>query len=351
MNMKRLSAIFLLMVTLGGNAAAQQDTIRMSLILPFKAAAAPSNNSFDFYSGVLLSLQEFGQDSLAVALEVYDSADSLGVPLGALMQNDILLGPISAADITPLAQSLFWNKFIISPLDPACAPLVDSLKIIQAPAPSSIQLENLVFWACEDRESADSVLVICEENHYDPIQADITGILDNLGESYGIVTCETFEDIASIIGNRMSVEGNNRIILASEREEFAKRVTEATASVRNIRDVALFCPVKTRSFSSISNEERNAAGVRTIASYSIDENDPQTAAFIARYKELYGVVPNSFAYQGYDLTRFFITQRKENGYRWYRHLDEQTMRGLQSDFSFERRNVGFINTAVRRIEY
>ena len=351
MNMKRLSAIFLLIVVLCGNVAAQQDTIRMSLILPFKAAAAPSNNSFDFYSGVLLSLQEFGQDSLSVALEVYDSADSLGVPPGALMQNDILLGPISAADITPLAQSLFWNKFIISPLDPACASLVDSLKIIQAPAPSGTQLENLVFWACEDRHIADSILVVCEENHYDPIQTDITGILDNLGESYGIVTCETFEDIARIICDAVSVNGNNRIILASEREEFVKRVTETVASVRNIRHIELFCPVKTRSFSSISNEERGAAGVKTIASYSINENDPQTAAFIARYKELYGVAPNSFAYQGYDLTRFFITMRKENGYRWYRHLDENAVHGLQSDFSFERRGVGFINTAVRRIEY
>lgn len=351
MNMKRLSAIFLLLAALCGNAAAQQDSIRMSLILPFKAASVPSNNSFDFYSGVLLSLQEFGQDSLSVALEVYDSADSLGVPPGALLQNDILLGPISAADISPLARSLFWNKFIISPLDPACATLVDSLKIIQAPAPSSIQLENLVFWACEDRQSADSVLVVCEENHYDPIQADITGILDTLGQSYELVSCETFEDISSIICDKISADGNNRIILASEREEFAKRITETVAAVRSTRQIELFCPVKTRSFSSISNEERSAAGVRTIASYSINENDPLTAAFIARYKELYGVVPNSFAYQGYDLTRFFITLRKESGYHWYRHLEEQKMRGLQSDFSFERRNVGFVNTAVRRIEY
>lgn len=323
----------------------------MSLILPFKAATTPSNNAFDFYSGVLAALHEFGSDGIAVSLEVYDSADSLGVPAGALMLNDIVMGPISVAEISPLAKSLFWNKFIVSPLDPACAPLADSLKIIQAPTTQETQIRDLVFWACEERSAMDSLLVVCEENHYNPIQAAITEVLDTLGASYQILRCESFEDIPALIGERISPTGLNRIILSSEREEFVNRITESVAAVRSSRPANLYCPGKVRNFASISDEERSAAGVKMVSAYNIDENDPATALFIDNYKKLYRNAPNSFAFQGYDLTRYFISIRLENGYRWFRSLEEFKMTGLQSDFAFERRPVGFVNTAVRRIEY
>ncbi len=350
--MRRFAAIFTLMVLLCGGASAQQDTVRMSLILPFKAATVPNNSAFDFYSGVLLALEEFGSDSIAVALEVYDSADSLGVPAGALIFNDIVMGPISAAEITPLAKTLFWNKFIISPLDPACAPLTDTLKIIQAPTSQEIQIRQLTEWACENRYTEeDSLVVVCEGNHYDPLRAVITEVLDTLDQPYALVNCEIFEDIDRIIGEKTGETGFNRIIVASEREEFVKRITESVAAWDTLRTVNLYCPGKTRNFTSISDSLRTAAGVRTVSAYSIDDTHPRTTAFIVHYKELYGALPNSFAYQGYDLTRYFVSLKLKSGYHWFRKLEEYKMEGLQSDYSFERGITGFRNTAVRRIEY
>lgn len=349
--MRRFAAIFSLMVLLCGNAAAQQDTVRMSLILPFKAATVPNNSAFDFYSGVLLALEEFGSDSVAVALEVYDSADSLGVPAGALIFNDIVMGPISAADIAPLARTLFWNKFLISPLDPACAPMTDTLKIIQAPTSQEIQIRRMAEWACENRSPEDSLVVVCEGNRYDPVQAVITDVLDTLGQAYALTSCDIFEDVDRIIGEKTGENGCNRIILASEREEFVKRITESVAVWDTLRTVNLYCPGKTRNFASISDSLRTAAGVRTVTAYSIDDTHPRTTAFIVRYKELYGAVPNSFAFQGYDLTRYFVSLKLKSGYHWFRKLEEYKMEGLQSDFSFERGLTGFRNTAVRRIEY
>ena len=74
--------------------------------------------------------------------------------------------------------------------------------------------------------------------------------------------------------------------------------------------------------------------------------------FLLNYRALFNTEPTQFAYQGYDLARYFITLCSKYGNRWMEKLEEHTMSLLQNTFNFQKtEDGGYINTGVRRLVY
>ena len=75
-------------------------------------------------------------------------------------------------------------------------------------------------------------------------------------------------------------------------------------------------------------------------------------AFIRSYRALYQTEPSQFAFQGYDLARYFAGLVAKYGNRWTRALSRVPGSGIHTDFQFESAHSGsYRNTAIRRIVY
>ena len=85
-------------------------------------------------------------------------------------------------------------------------------------------------------------------------------------------------------------------------------------------------------------------------SYFVDYDSPAVQKFLMSYRALFNAEPGPFAFQGYDTAYNFMKMCSRYGRRWADKLDDQQMRGLQSNFSFDR-SGGHINKAVRRVVY
>lgn len=347
MSMKRLTFIAAVLVAMTFNAAAQ-DSLSMAMILPFKAQTAPNSQAFDFYSGALLAVREAAADSTKISLKVFDSADNHDFTYQELHGFDIAIGPFNSAAIHDLATKMPWRRYIISALDPACNEFVDSMRVIQTPTPSYWQLHQLTAWAIEETQEPDSLIVVKEPGQGNELLDIISAKLNEDEVPFILSECNSYEDIYGILESHCSAEGVTRFILASEREDFAKRIIEVIAGIGSGKSVATYIPTKVRGFNSISPASKAAAAVRIVAGYHIDESDPETQNFISCYKANYSVNPNSFAFQGYDTARFFINAWKEYGDNWSKNLEDFRQKGLQTDFLFVKYTVGFINVAVRR---
>ena len=89
-------------------------------------------------------------------------------------------------------------------------------------------------------------------------------------------------------------------------------------------------------------------------SYYINYDKPEVMKFLAAYRALFSTEPNQFAFQGYDVTTFFINVCAEKGSWWRKALPSLgRSAGLGSSFEFEKgtRSQGLLNTAVRRAVY
>lgn len=343
---------------MGGSRSYSKDipeVINVAVLLPFGAGGNADEKSLDFYSGVLLAARDLGRQGLNIKLTAADiSAAAPSSPL--LKDSDIILGPISVKDVKTVAGRCEDGKYLISPLEPKTAELVDSLDIVHAPTPASWQNEDLVKWATGELRYGDSLVLVSQAGV--ALNGEAKAFADELNASkrrYRRLSYSVSRGIESQdhFVNAATKRGTTRFIIASENESF---VNDA---VRNIAllaykgyDVALYAPSRIRSYSLLETENLHQANAHVAAGYFVDYESPKVREFVLAYRALYGGEPNSFAFHGYDTMHYFTNICHNYGRMWDMKLDEYRERGLQTDFIFAPdKGDGRVNTAVRHIVY
>ena len=86
--------------------------------------------------------------------------------------------------------------------------------------------------------------------------------------------------------------------------------------------------------------------------YNIDYENPDVQNFIRRYRAMFNTEPTQFAYQGYDVTKYFVGLIAKYQNDWMYYLKNEDAEMLQSSFLFRTNGQGgFLNNGIRRIIY
>ncbi len=333
--------------------------VSLSLMLPLKATGSTgSSQNMDFYSGVLLAVHDMQKEGIGTSLNVYDiSEGNLPGAYGELMGSDVIIGPVASGDISRFLESAPGVKALVSPLDPRAESLAYSQEsMIHAPAPHSAQYRDLVSWIKEDMKQGDRVLFITEKgaNQNAAINA-MTAAIDSSGIEYKPLSYSILEgrNVTNTLAYLMTEAGTNRVYIASESEAFVNDVVRnLNVMIHQKYDVVLYAPSKIRGFETIEVENFHNTNMHVSLGYYIDYEDPRVKDFLLKYRALFNTEPTQFAYQGYDLAKYFITLCSKYGNRWTEKMDNVKSPMLQSTFDFIRTpDGGYINNGVRRIVY
>ena len=336
-----------------------KNKIEAIALLPLKASGNTSSRSnMDFYSGILMAVRELGKSGINVELDVHDiSNGSFGATKHELENCDVVIGPVNAGDITKLYSLAPGIKALISPLDPKAESLVQNYStMIHAPAPRMAQYEDMAQWIKEDLKPGDRVLVISEKEARANDEGKLMkAAIDSAGIAYTSFSYSILDgrNVQEPIESRMTAEGVNRVVVASESEAFVNDV------VRNINltilheyNVVLYGAAKIRTFETIEIENFHNANLHSSLTYYIDYEEDNVKDFIMKYRALFKTEPTQFAFQGYDVARHFLGLCAKYGDNWMSILENTGSDMLQSHFKAERTaSGGFSNSGIRRIEY
>lgn len=332
---------------------------KVSLLMPFKAdGITGSKSSMDFYSGALLAIYSLGNEGISIDMNVYDIADgNISIPAEELEKNDMIIGPVSSGDIGRLLETAPQVKALISPLDQRAASYAKVHdNVIQAPVPSYLQYQDLASWIKEDMQPGDRVLVISEKAAK-PTQTiqDMQAAIDSSGVTYSPLSYSILEgrNVTGSLEYLMTETGVNRVYITSESEAFVNDV------VRNLNimiykkyNVVLYATSRIRSFETIEVENFHNTSMHVSLGYYIDYSDSRVMDFLLKYRALFNTEPSQAAFQGYDITRYFIGLYSKYGQKWMEKLSETDMSMLQTSFRFRHEDgKGYTNTGVRRIIY
>jgi len=331
-----------------------RDRVEFSLVLPLKAGSNPSEVNMDFYSGVLMALKDLEADGLKVKTHVYDL--SAGLPsTDDLLESDFVLGPVASRDLEAILQRVDGKVPVISPLDQKAASLSANYQnFIQVPTAVDNQYDDLAQWVKDDFDIKDKVLLITEKGAGNVSSAvAIRSALARRELNYDIVNYSIVEgrSIPAILGNRMTENGVNRVVVASESEAFIGDV------VRNLGimlgkgyNMVMYAPSKVRTFDTIDGSAYHDASLHLCTSYFADYSTPEVDRFVRGYRSLFHTEPSQFAFQGYDTARYFVIRCARYGDMWSQKLGAERSAGLHTDFLFDTDNNGnHHNVAVRRI--
>ena len=332
------------------------DRIKVAVVLPFTSSRL-SDNTVDFYSGLLLAARDLGKSGLSIDIDAIDVRDSVSIDKGSFDKHDIIIGPITSKDMQMMLGKCPEGKMVISPLDPQAYSLCSSSPSIQTPTPTVLQNQDVVQWALQDMAPGDSLVLITSKGA--PLSEGSKSIVDALkasGVKYHTISYGILEglSIQKAFEWHYSANGVTRYIIAADDESF---VNDAVRNVNLMlfkkHNVALYAPSRIRSFSMIETEYLHSVNTHISAAYFTDFNDKNVGNFIMAYRALFNAEPNQFAFHGYDTLHFFVDICRTYGRQWPKVLQDCSGHGLQTDFRFEREegSEGFVNKAVRRVIY
>lgn len=330
--------------------------IQATVLLPLKATGSTSSKSnMDFYSGVLLAAREMGESGVDIDMSVYDIANgSYGATKSELESSDIIIGPVAAADITRIYAVAPGIKALISPLDPKAEQLCQTYStMIHAPAPRMAQYEDLAQWIKEDLMPGDRVIVISEKEARKGDEGKLlraaidSAYIEYIPLAYSILEGRKIQEPLEA---KMTAEGTNRVIIASESEAFVNdAVRNLNLTIHNKFNVVLYAPAKIRTFETIEIENFHNTNLHSSLTYYIDYSNAEAKQFVKKYRALFNTEPTQFAFQGYDVAKYFIGLCAKYGDAWMHHTEDTLM--LQSTFNIKPVGNGYINNGIRRIVY
>lgn len=339
------------------SSATGKGSADLALILPFNAAGKTSETNMDFYSGVLMALRDLEKQGVKTTLNVFDL--QAGIPSSFdLGKNDFILGPITSSDLSTILGVTGGRVPIVSPLDQRAADLADTHEgFIQAPSSADSQYTELAAWAAEECVRGDQIILVTEKTSNGSTAAAV-GVREALldaGTAFEGVSWTQGEgrSLPASLTARLTKSGVNRIIVASEKEAFVSDL------VRNLGillgrgyKIVLYAPSRVRTFESIDSSNYHQCFLHICSPYFADYDAENVKAFVRSYRALYRTEPSQFAFQGYDLTRYFASLVAKYGNRWTRALRQVDGSGIHTDFHFEPARTGsYRNTAIRRIVY
>lgn len=331
--------------------------IQATMLLPLKATGSTSSKSnMDFYSGALIAVRELGESGIDIDLNVYDVTNgSFGATKQELHSSDIIIGPVAASDINRLYGIAPGMKALISPLDPKAEELSERYRtMIHAPSPRLIQYQDVAQWIKEDIMPGDKVIVISEKEARKGDEGKaIRAAVDSTRLTYTPFSYSILEGrkIQEPLEAQMTVEGVNRVVIASDSEAFVNDVIRnLNLTIHNKFNVVLYAPAKIRTFETIEIENFHNTNLHASLTYYIDYNDEAVKSFVKKYRAMFKTEPTQFAFQGYDVTRYFMGLCAKYGEDWMNNAEDASM--LQSTFDLKPSgNGGYINTGIRRIVY
>lgn len=330
--------------------------IEISLLLPFKASQKADPQMMDFYSGALLAAKDLGNDGVEVRLNVYDVAGgTIPVTEERFAQSDFVIGPVSNSDIARTVNASKGKSWIVSPLDPKAEALADTIpNVIQAPAPTSAQIKDMVRWIRSDMGASDKVLLISQKGaSTSGYQMEVINEVNHSGLQHSNFSFNILEgrSIMGRLAGLMTGTGTNRVVIASDSKAFVIEVVRLLYLVSSQKkDIVLYSTSRLRTYEEIDIEQIHSLNLHASVSYFVDYDSKDVQEFLMEYRALYNTEPSRSAFQGYDLMNYFSKLGSEN---WRSDGYGKTEgKGLQSDFHLVKTSRGgYVNNAVRRVVY
>lgn len=339
------------------------DNARIAYILPLNLAdtLGANSNFMDFYSGALLAANSMKEEGMEITVDLSDSsADNINP------NTDYVVGPVMAADMARFLQEQPHDGYkIISPMDMATEQLVEGNEMfILAPASQKAQIANLIKLYASRCTAENNAIVIFEKGGTEASMVNATlNLLDTLGVNYTQISYGILEgrEILAKLMPLFKPGMENLVLVPSNSEAFVSDVVRnmnllhTNPMEENRRAVTLFGTARWRNFETIEVDYFHRMNLHLSVPYFVDYSNADVKDFLMKYRALYNSEPTPFAFQGYDITRYFLTLHKHYGKSLSKAFETGKTRMLQSEFNFVQKNYpqpnGFENTGTVDIKY
>ena len=332
--------------------------------------------SLDFlelYQGILLAADTLRSMGLNINLHTYDiKSDTIEITRliksGKLSDMDLIIGPVYSHNLSIVSQ--YARELGIPVVSPV--PLMNNSALINNPT---------LFMASSSLEIAQKALAKKISEYYDHnivfIHADSLGVDEDVKKFKNLIFTELsyklpYEEIKfkeflfysrsmfnndsiNRLSHALSEQSKNIVIIASEEAPVISEVIDVVSGLARRFVVKLLGYPIIRELERLDQKELFDMEIMVYSPYWIDYSKENVKQFNSDFRQKFHTQPleKSYAWQGYDITYYFLSGLAMNGKNFIRHPEIHNPELLQSDYDF-RRNVpgnGFENQKLFMVRY
>jgi len=299
------------------------QTVNIGLYLPISAAVTdslkPTSKTLSFlafYQGAMMAVDQLTKSGMQVKLFVYDTEKSSAnieslVKKPEFLSLDLLIGPVYPENQRVISELSAKNSIpMVSPLstDDKYAKTnpwyfqVNPVKKLRIEATANYILRefpNETITFLEGGSGSAETRQIREYLVEKRGAAEATG---NLTRTYNIWSRGTGE-----LESQLSADKPNILVMAELNEVSVSVAMNRLTLISKKYPVILVGVQEFTRMQSIETENLHSVNLRYLSTYFVNYNLPEVSTFVENFKGEFGTEPSLFAFQGYDVTTFFLS--------------------------------------------
>jgi LysM repeat protein len=352
----------------GKDKSSMKNTYNIALMIPLYLGdvvqmdvnpdpdASPQDNRplqfVQFYEGFRIALDSLQSLGVSLKVTVYDvERDSMKTV--KLLQDpelknvDLIIGMLYNRNFQMVSEFAEKNNIsIVNPISERDQIVEKHKKVFKVRPAQKTQFAEAVKYI----QSAflDSNIVVISDNQRanKTTSASIMTALEEMKADVHLA--EGYGEVLSLLKKNKG----NLIVMASDNKSYVLDVVTKLNEHRNDFGITLLGLPRWDRFDDLEADYLVNLNTHVMASYFIDYEDPGVKKFVAVYQDRYKTDPEPLAFQGFDITFYFVYALWKYGRNFDRCIPDLRMKSLQTDFRFaSSKENGFENQYWEMYEY
>jgi LysM repeat protein/ABC-type branched-subunit amino acid transport system substrate-binding protein len=333
----------------------------------------PSIPFLELYEGVLIAADTLRSRGLDIILHVYDiRSDTVEVThlieAGALKEMDLIIGPVYSRNLSIVAAYAGnYDIPVVSPVPLRTNSSLENNPVLFMADPSLDVAQETIAKKVSEYYDYNFVFIHSDSAHTNPeINSFKNKIFRELSSKlpYDEIKFKEFifysrsafnNDSVNRLEHALSDQSKNLVIIASEEPPVMSESISDLVTLSKKFDITLFGYPAMRNLENLDAEYYFNLEIELFSPYWIDYNDRNVKNFNSSFRHKFLTEPSetSFAWQGYDITYFFLSGLAIHGKRFISNPEIHNPDLLQMTFDFKRkgRGNGFENQKLFLIKY
>lgn len=305
-----------------------------------------------FYEGFRMALDSLKETGVSLKVTVCDVERDTLKTLRLLQDPefrnmDLIIGMMYPQNFQLVADfAEKYNIALVNPLSERDQILVNHKKVFKVRPSFNTQFSELISYLQSNFKDS-TIVVISDNQRLNMITANkiITRMEEDTAD---IHLAEGYGEVLSLL----SKEKGNIIIMISDNKSYVLDVVTKLNEHRNEFSMTLMGLPRWDRFDDIEADYLVNLRTHVMAPYFIDYDDPGVKKFVSLYQARYQTDPDALAFQGFDITFYFVTALWKYGKSFDRCIPGLRMNSLQTDFRFSSsKENGFENQYWEMYEY
>lgn len=316
-----------------------------------------------FYEGALLALNDLKKEGMSFEVRVFDTEnDSLHTEKllreNDLSDYDLFIGPFFSAILNIVSDYAWEHQInIVSPLSLKQSFIDHNPYAFQVSPPFEVQM----LYASEYLNEFDTKNYIVIHDGKDLNQEYISAFKKDLyaqinDSNYMQVKYNEvfyYEARDSVLKQVFTPGIKNIVVVPSGNQAFVSDVMGKLNGYAFHYDITTFGQPRWISFNNIELEYYHNTNTHIFSNSYIDYTQDDVKKFVWNYRKFFLTEPEKYAFQGYDITKYFCSALYLYGHDFRKCIHRYEPKLLQTHFNFVpySHQGGYQNTAIYILEY